>query len=377
MNHPLVILSQKIDWRKIEKELEGCYCPDNGRPGCSIRLLVGLHYLKHAFDESDESVVEKWVENPYWQYFCGFYYFQHECPLHPTTLVKWRQRVGSEKLKVLLQATIDTARRCGEIKRRDMETVAVDTTVQEKAIAFPTDARLYYKALNRLVKLAKRRGIKLRQSYKRKSRHFLIKQSRYAHAKQYASARKCTRKLKTYLGRVVRDIYRKALEIDEELRVYLARSDRLLKQERKSKNKLYSIDAPEVECISKGKARKRYEFGCKVSVGISASRNYVLSVQALHGNPYDGHTLSSAISDIIDNTGVSVKRVVADKGYRGHDYRGDAEIHVVKKLGKKLREGLRRLFRRRNAIEPVIPNYSEVKPPRLSAVTLSISTESR
>ena len=238
MNHPLVILSQKIDWRKIEKELEGCYCPDNGRPGCSIRLLVGLHYLKYAFDESDESVVEKWVENPYWQYFCGFTHFQHECPLHPTTLVKWRRRVGSEKLKVLLQATIDTARRCGEIKRRDMETVAVDTTVQEKAIAHPTDARLYYKALNRLVKLAKRRGIKLRQTYKRKSKEFLVKHSRHAHAKQFARARKCERKLKTYLGRINRDIYRKAGEIDEELGVYLERSVRLLKQERTSKNKL-------------------------------------------------------------------------------------------------------------------------------------------
>ena len=93
-DHPLVVLANKIDWPRFDAALEDCYCPDNGAPGKAVRLMVGLHYLKHAFNESDESVVARWIENPYWQLFCGFTTMQHELPLHPTVLAKWRNNVA-------------------------------------------------------------------------------------------------------------------------------------------------------------------------------------------------------------------------------------------------------------------------------------------
>ena len=174
----------------------------------------------------------------------------------------------------------------------------MDTTVQEKAVAFPTDARLYTKMLLRLVNLSKQRSLGLRQSYVRKAPQLLKQQGRYAHAKQYKRAGRCTKVLHTLLGRVVRDIRRQSIPMDETLLVFLERAEKLLAQTQTSKDKLYSIDAPEVECISKGKAHKRYEFGCKVSVALTNEKNWIVGVQVLHGNPYDGHTLDGAIKQV-------------------------------------------------------------------------------
>jgi transposase, IS5 family len=169
LDHQLYQLASAISWDRFDTEFASCYSEDMGRPGNAIRLMVGLHYLKHAFNESDESVVARWVENPYWQYFCGFEYLQHECPIHPTSMVKWRQRVGAEKLEALLAETIRLALKHKQVTSQQLRKVTVDTTVQEKAIAFPTDARLYTRMLLRLVNLAKRRGVLLRQTYIRKA----------------------------------------------------------------------------------------------------------------------------------------------------------------------------------------------------------------
>jgi IS5 family transposase len=317
--------------------------------------MVGLHYLKHAFDESDESVIDRWVENPYWQYFCGFDYMQHECPIHPTSMVKWRQRVGAEKLESLLAETIRIALKSRQVTSQQLRKITVDTTVQEKAIAFPTDARLYTKMLLRLVNLSRQRGIQLRQTYIRKAPQLLKQQGRYAHARQFKRSRRCTKTLRTLLGRVVRDIGRKAVEIDPQLHEYLERAEKLLSQTQKSKNKLYSIDAPEVECISKGKAHKRYEFGCKVSVAVTNESNWVVGVQALHGNPYDGHTLAEAIEQVQRITGRDIKEAFVDKGYRGHDYTGDGQVHITGQRGKgKAGPALRKRKKRRSAVEPKI-----------------------
>ena len=330
LEHPLCQLGDQVDWANLNTALADCYHPDMGRPGLATRLMVGLHYLKHAFNESDESVVARWVENPYWQYFCGFEYLQHECPLHPTSLVKWRQRVGPDRLELLLAETIRVARQSGQVKPRHLKRVNVDTTVQEKAIAYPTDARLYTKMILRLGKLAKRRGLSLRQTYVRKAPQTLKKQGGHAHARRFKRARACTRKLKTMLGRVVRDIERKAGEqVDEQLATYLARAHRLLDQTRDSKGKLYSIDAEEVACISKGKAHRRYEFGCKVSVATTNQGNWVVGVRAMPGNPYDGHTLAQAVAQVEQLTRQGVEEVFVDKGYRGHNYEGSADVHIA------------------------------------------------
>ncbi len=353
--HQLCLLADAINWPGFDAHFVDCYSDDMGRPGNAIRLMVGLHYLKHAFDESDESVIDRWVENPYWQYFCGFDYMQHEFPIHPTSMVKWRQRVGAEKLESLLAETIRIALKTRQVTSQQLRKVTVDTTVQEKAIAFPTDARLYTKMLLRLVNLSKKRGIQLRQTYIRKAPQLLKQQGRYAHARQFKRSRRCTKTLRTLLGRVVRDIGRKAVEIDPQLQEYLERAEKLLSQTQKSKNKLYSIDAPEVECISKGKAHKRYEFGCKVSVATTNESNWVVGVQALHGNPYDGHTLAGAIEQVQRITGRDVKEAFVDKGYRGHDYTGDGQVHITGQRGKgKAGPALRKRKKRRSAVEPKI-----------------------
>jgi IS5 family transposase len=294
-DHPLVVLADKIDWRRFDGTLADCYCPDNGAPAKSARLLVGLHYLKHAFNESDESVVARWIENPYWQYFCGFTTMQHDLPLHPTSLVKWRHRVGAERLIELLQETISLAMREKHISKKELEQVTVDTTVQEKNITHPTDSKLYHKAILKLGKAAKSRGISLRQTYVRVAKQAAIMVSRYAHAKQFKRMRRKLKKLRTWLGRVIRDIRRKMSTPDLGFEHLLALCERLHQQQPTDKKKLYSLHEPEVVCISKGKAHKRYEFGQKISLATSNRGNWIVGATLCEGNPYDGHTLELTV----------------------------------------------------------------------------------
>jgi IS5 family transposase len=206
LNHPLAKLARSVDWERFSREFGEYYCPANGAPGLPTRLMAGMHYLKYAFDESDESVVARWVENPYWQYFCGCEYFQHEFPLHPTSLVKWRHRVGDAGVEKLLSETIETAKRLKALKSEAVRRVTVDTTVQEKAVAFPTDSRLYHTMREKLVDAAGDLGMKLRQTYRRKSKEALYRQSQARRARKPEQACRWTRKLKTWLGRVARDI---------------------------------------------------------------------------------------------------------------------------------------------------------------------------
>jgi IS5 family transposase len=357
--HPLYVLAERMDWSQFDAAIDACYAEELGRPGVNTRLMVGLLYLKHAFDESDESVVARWVENPYWQFFCGLCYMQHELPIDPSSLSRWRKRVGAERLEKLLAATIHAALAMKALRPQELQQVNVDTTVQEKAIAFPTDARLYHKMRLGLVRRATSLGIRLRQNYRFKGKKLLAKQGRYAHARQMKRAAKMTRGLKTILGRVLRDIERKAGKIqgqiaDEPLRELVAMAQRLLQQTRTSKHKIYSVHASEVECLAKGKAHKRYEFGCKASVATTSRSNWIVGTHALHGNPYDGHTLRGAIQQVERLTGQTPQDVMVDQGYRGHGYEGSAIVHVVRSIPKRATRALRRMLKRRAAIEPTI-----------------------
>ncbi len=354
LEHPLIVLSANIDWLYFEKEFGAFYSENRGRSGAPIRLMVGLHYLKNAFDLSDESVVAGFIENPYWQYFCGYEYFQHEFPIDPSSLTRWRKRVGDSGVEKLLKELLATAKRSGHLKQCDVNKVNADTTVQEKAIAFPTDARLYHKMRQALVHATEARDISLRQSYRRLSKQALAKQGRYSHARQMKRSKKMTRKLKTYLGRVVRDIERKVPEPDAQLKELLAMAERLLLQQRNDKNKLYSIHASEVECISKGKVHKRYEFGCKVSMVTSARSNWILGISAIHSNPYDGHTLKEALAQVERLVPWQPKVVTVDLGYRSHNYQGTTKVQIVnyRTLKSKTRS-VRKWLKRRAAIEPV------------------------
>ena len=353
--HPLCVLANQIDWSFFEQEFGPLFVANVGRPALPTRLIVGLHYLKYAYDESDESVVDRFLENPYWQYFCGYEYFQHEFPLEPTSLVKWRKRIGPDGLENLLKETVETAKRKKLIKKSHLKRVNVDTTVQEKAIAFPTDARLYHKMRRTLVREAKARGMRLRQSYERLSKHALYKQGRYSHARQMKRAKRETKRLKVYLGRVLRDIVRKCPSPDKELQQLLSLADRIFRQQRKDSNKVYSVHAPEVECISKGKVHQRYEFGCKVSVVTTSKDNWIVGIDAIHHNPYDGHTLKRAIEQSERITGWRPANAYCDKGYRGaaRDI-SDTTVHLSNRKKRSVPRSKWRWLRRRSAIEPVI-----------------------
>ena len=353
-DHPLFILANRIDWNRFDVALADCYCPDIGAPAKSIRLLVGLHYLKHAFNESDESLLERWVENPYWQHFCGFTMMQHEIPLHPTSLTKWRQRVGAETLVEVLSETISLALREKQVTKRKLAQVIVDTTVQEKNITHPTDSKLYRTAIVKLGRAAKQRGVTLRQTYIRVSKQAAIMVSRYARAKQFKRVRRKLKKLRTWLGRVIHDVRRQVPEPDESLEELLRLCERLHAQEQTDRRKLYSLHEPEVMCISKGKAHRRYEFGQKVSVSTTNRGNWIVGVELCAGNPYDGHTLAKAIASIEDTTRVSVTDAYVDKGYRGHDYSGDACVHLSGSSTRNLSRTKKKRRKRRSAVEPKI-----------------------
>jgi IS5 family transposase len=352
--HPLCQLANHINWDSFDDEFGPLFVANFGRPGLPTRLIVGLHYLKHAFNESDESVVARFLENPYWQYFCGFEYFQHTLPLDPSSLVRWRKRLGPDKLETLLAETIETAKRGNVLTRKHVEHVNVDTTVQEKAVAFPTDARLYHKTRRALVRAAKERNIDLRQNYERVGKKAVVMQGRYAHARQLNRARQQTRKLRIFLGRVIRDIKRKCSSPDEPLARLLTLAERVFTQTRHDTNKVYSVHAPEVECIAKGKAHKRYEFGCKVAMVTSSLRNWVLAIDALHGNPFDGHTLQRSLEQVKRITGWQPLHAYCDRGYRGAGKDvTDTAVHLPGKRKKSMKPGVWRWFARRAAIEPI------------------------
>ena len=359
--HPLFQVANQIDWRFFEESFGPLYVEKMGRPGTPIRLLVGLHYLKQTFNESDESVVARFLENPYRQYFCGFDYFQHRFPTDSTTLVKWRHRIGSEGMEKLLRGTIETAKSQGKLTSNHLKHVNADTTVQEKAIAFPTDARPYQKARAALVKVAKKCGIGLRQSYERLGKKALLMNSRYLHARQMKRAKRELKKPRVFLGRVIRDIQRKLKpETDGKLSRLLAVARRIHQQQKYDKHKLYSVHAPEVECIAKGKAHKRYEFGSKVAMVTSSKDNWILGIQSLPGNPYDGHTLESSLAQVLRLTGDRPQHAYTDGGYKGTPPLIDGTVvHRTDRKKKSMTPWQWKWFKRRNAIEPVFGHLKQ------------------
>ena len=351
--HELVRLAELIDWSVFEREFGGQFASTTGRPALPTRLVTGLLYLKHTFALSDEDVVERWVENPYWQYFCGERYFRHELPCDPSSLVRWRQRIGEAGVEWLLTQTIEAARAGGVLKRVSLSTIVLDTTVQEKAIAHPTDSRLLNRAREQLVEAAQDCGIRLRQSYARLGPAAEHQAGRYAHARQYRRMHKQLRKLRTWLGRVIRDVERKApAQMPKDLASRLAMARRLHAQRRDSKNKLYALHAPEVECIAKGKARTPYEFGVKVSVAVTAHEGIVVGMRSMPGNPYDGHTVDSALEQVQILTGTTPSIVLADRGYKGVMPACGAKLLLSHT--RKLPAKLKRLLKRRQVVEPMI-----------------------
>ena len=359
-NHALYQMSELINWQNFEKEFSKFYCAINGRPGLSIRLMVSLEYLKQMTGLSDEEVVEKWFENPYWQYFSGEEYFQIKYPIDASSMVRFRKRIKKEGVNLLLKETISLGLKTKTIKKNSFKKVIVDTTVQEKNIAYPLDAKSQNKVREHLVKFAKKAGIKLRQSYEKLSPRNLFKGAKYAHARQMKGAKKNFKKVKVYLGRVIRDVENKWDFLKSEVKTVLQKEYEqlmaiakvLFDQSQKSKKKIYSVHEPQVECISKGKVHKKYEFGTKVSVGVTHKEGFVLVNEAFHGNPYDGHTLSKSLEIIEKNTKVLPKECYVDKGYKGHKVKNVKVYQSAQKRG--VTSWIRQKINRRSMIEGMI-----------------------
>jgi len=357
LRHELVKLADLIEWEVFEREWAGFFASHTGRPATPPRLVAGLFYLQHAFRLSDEAVVARWAENPYWQHFCGETFFQHRLPIDPSSMTRWRNRIGEEGVEWLLTETIKAGQRAGTVQDDHLKKVTVDTTVMEKNIAHPTDARLYETARRKLVGLAREADISLRQNYNRLGPRLSRQVGRYAHARQFKRMRKALRRLKGYTGRVLRDIERQMDKVVEgplksRIQELVALVNRLLAQKPKDKKKLYSLHEPAVDCISKGKAHKRYEFGTKVSVATTTSGGFVVGMRALPGNPYDGHTLHETLEQVEILTDRRPDMAFVDRGYRGHG------VETVKVFISGARRGVTRtiakLLRRRSAIEPMI-----------------------
>ena len=361
LRHPLAQLAHKIDWQACQARFGGLYAMGIGRPGHPIRLMVGLQLLKHTSNLSDEEVVAVWVENPYWQHFCGEQYFCHDTPIDPSLMTGFRKRIGEAGCEFILGLTVCAGLQTATVAKTSLAIVNVDTTVQDKAIAFPTDARLLHKARVTLVRRARKSGIELRQSYERVGKAAFVRSQRYAHARQMNRAKAQTRKLRTYLGRTIRDIERKSQgsqALQEHFERLLQVTRRIHSQPRKRAEgdppKLYSVHAPEAECIAKGKAHKQYEFGVKVGIVSTNKESFVIGAKSLPGNPYDGHTLQACIEQAERVSGVKPKEAYTDRGYRGH---GCTTMNLkvwIAGAKRGVTAAIHRKLKRRNAVEPVI-----------------------
>jgi IS5 family transposase len=362
LKHPLVQLSLLLDWDGLHKSLS-VYYSDFGRPGLPVRLILGLHLLKYIYGLSDEEVFARWEENPYFQYFCGESFFCHGLPGERSSMTHFRNRIPAEVLERVMQESLAAAHKAGALSLKDLRRVVVDTTVQEKAITHPTEHGLLMKAVHKLGQAAKDCGLNIRQSYQGVVKKASLMAGRYLHAKQMRRAKKQIKFIRTRLGRLIRDVSRKAenqlKRVPEHLSQTLERARHIFLQKRGDKNYRYSWHAPEVECISKGKARTPYEFGVKVALSTTlkahakGGKHFILSACAIHGRPYDGHTLAPTLEQIKRIIGCNPDEGYADKGYRGHKLKGPTRI-ILSGQKRGITQVMKQQMKRRSVIEPII-----------------------
>ena len=401
MRHPLAVLATRMPWAAIEAslapaiahkdrdgrlvqdadlfgstaQLAGAGLSNAGRPRLPLRLMVALLYLKHAFNLSDEELCERWSENVVWQFFSGMAYYEPRLPCDATQIGRFRRVLGEAGVEQLLKSTIEASVSMGVVKRCEFERIIVDTTVQEKAIAHPTDSRLLEIARHKIASAAKRAGIAVKQTFAKEGKELRRKAGGYAHAKQFKRLRRTVKRQRTILGALMRDMQRRLNRILQAgssglapgtqptglaltaLNMWLERAERIRTQERHSKNKLYALHAPEVECIGKGKARKPYEFGVKVSLAVTHKLGLMVGARSFPGNPYDGHTLAEQLEQtntLLQDIGVKPTTAVVDLGFRGVD-EACAPVQLIHRgKFKSLDKQQRRWLKRRQAIEPAI-----------------------
>ena len=354
--HPLYLLSEEIDWEYFDNEFSLLYAT-KGRPAHSIRLMTALLILKAMYNLSDEKLVEEhWEMNVYFQYFCGMIVSQWGQPCAASDLVHFRHRIGEEGVEKILRHSIDKHGKDGQQPH-----VSIDTTAQEKNITYPTDSKLAKKIIDKCVKQAKKSGIGLRRSYKRTAKQLLRDTYNSTHPRRKKKARAAMRKLKTIAGRLVRELERKLPEGTYETELALFK--KVLDQKKDSKNKVYSLHEPEVYCISKGKAHKKYEYGCKASVVLTQNTGIIVGAMTFKTNLYDAHTLPQVIEQTRRLTGKVPKTATVDRGYKGKQQVGSTQILMPKPPLKKDNEYQKRKkrkhHRRRAAIEPIIGHLKQ------------------
>ena len=351
--HPLLQLAANIPWDFFESEFTPLYSTE-GRPAKRIRLMVGLCILKHMDNVSDEVIVKNWVQNPYYQSFCGEIEFQWKFPCDPSDLVYFRKRIGESGFEKILASSIVIH---GE--RALEKEVCIDTTVQEKNITFPTDAKLYRKIISRCLKLAKKENIQLRRTYSKEIKQRKLECRFSGHPKNRVKARKAVKRLKTIAGQLIRELERKLpSETLESQAEEFALFHKWLNQKRGGKNKLYSLHEPHVYCMSKGKDHKRYEFGTKVSITTTRDSKIIIGAMAFNTNKFDGHTLPEVLLQTKRLINHEPEVALCDRGYKGKNKINNTRIirpgKSTKESSAEYKELMRLRFRKRAGIEPVI-----------------------
>lgn len=349
---PLLALARKIDWGTLEKELAPCYS-EIGRPAKNIRLMAGLLMLKHIENLSDERVVEQWVRNPYFQAFCGEQFFQWKFPCDPSDLTYFRRRLGKLGSETIFAASVVV-----HGKHAEESEVVVDTTVQEKNIAFPTDTKLHAKIIGKCVQIAKKAHVKLRRSYKKELRERLQTLRFHRSPKNARAHQKARQRIKTMAGAIFRDVQRKlSHDMRAQFAEQLAIFEKVLQQKKDDKRKIYSLHEPQVACIAKGKAHKKYEFGSKAGLVMTKTTAIIVGVSSFEGNPYDGDTLTELLAGAARTTGVVPQKALCDRGFKGREKIGITEIRTPVRgagLDATEKQRNRKDYGRRSAIEPVI-----------------------
>lgn len=391
LRHPLAKLAKRLPWAQLEAALAPAFARQSrpgqatevsdlfgatleiagggtsaaGRPRLPIRLMASLLYLKHAFNLSDEEVAERWSENVVWQYFSGQEYYTSKLPCDATQIGRFRTAIGEAGVEELLKATIDTAVQSKAIRPAECERIIVDTTVQQKAIAHPVDSRLLEMARAKVVQAAKGAGIALKQTFAKEGKTLRRQAGGYAHAKQFKRLRRAVKRQRTILGIVLREVRRKlaattasvGATVLDRLNGLLERAERIRTQQKKDKHKLYALQAPEVECIGKGKARQPYEFGVKASIAVTHKSGLMVGARTFPGNPYDGHILAAQLEQttiLLEDVGRAPKEVVVDLGFRGVEADNPSVEIIHRGKYKSLSRPQRRWLKRRQAVEPAI-----------------------
>jgi transposase, IS5 family len=372
--HKLYKLKELISWSDLEEQVIKLVNVEQlGRERKSIRVMLGLSMLQAMYNFSDCLSSETFEENVYWQYFCGYEYIDTKISISESAIRRFRQELGEEGYNLILRELTKVGLRVGAYKKKDLDSVIIDTTVQIKNIKHPHDAYLLGKAREELVGLAHKLNIPLNETYEKKYKKGLIQLWKYKDASKSKKRIKTMKHLKVLVGRLIRAVERRLLKSAIELkdqewilfdRIKQVHAQSFLSKDAKEKykkagnNVIYSFHAKEVECIGKGKLNKPYEFGNKVAIAVSGRGNFILGVKSFHGNPYDGHTLAQTVTQIEKITDHEPNKIFVDLGYRGSNYSKKGKIYTPY-TKKEITPEIKAMQSRRSAIEPVIGHLKQ------------------